>query len=97
MANTAISDRPQCWQQRPAILPILVGWHFSNEDSHYLRPAVNVRLTDTSAATALAQTLTRIAKGGAREFYEGATAKILATQMEKSRVVIINLKWRGRC
>lgn len=32
----------------------------------------------------LAQTLTRISKGGADEFYEGETAKILAAQMEKN-------------
>jgi gamma-glutamyltranspeptidase/glutathione hydrolase len=31
----------------------------------------------------LAQTLTRISKGGASEFYEGETAKTLAAQMEK--------------
>jgi gamma-glutamyltranspeptidase / glutathione hydrolase len=32
----------------------------------------------------LAQTLTRISKAGAKEFYEGETAKILAEQMEKN-------------
>lgn len=32
----------------------------------------------------LAQTLTRIAKGGANEFYEGDTARTLAAQMEKN-------------
>jgi gamma-glutamyltranspeptidase/glutathione hydrolase len=32
----------------------------------------------------LAQTLTRISKGGASEFYEGETAKIFAAQMEKN-------------
>lgn len=32
----------------------------------------------------LAQTLTRISKNGAREFYEGETAQILAAQMEKN-------------
>jgi gamma-glutamyltranspeptidase / glutathione hydrolase len=32
----------------------------------------------------LAQTLARISKGGAREFYEGETARTLAAQMEKN-------------
>jgi gamma-glutamyltranspeptidase/glutathione hydrolase len=32
----------------------------------------------------LAQTLTRISKGGAREFYEGETARTLAAEMEKN-------------
>jgi gamma-glutamyltranspeptidase / glutathione hydrolase len=32
----------------------------------------------------LAQTLTRISKGGADEFYEGETARMLAAQMEKN-------------
>ncbi|MGD1071953.1 MAG: gamma-glutamyltransferase, partial [Bryobacteraceae bacterium] len=32
----------------------------------------------------LAQTLTRISQGGAREFYEGETARTLAAQMEKN-------------
>ena len=32
----------------------------------------------------LAQTLTRISKGGAKEFYQGETAKTLAAQIEKN-------------
>jgi gamma-glutamyltranspeptidase/glutathione hydrolase len=36
----------------------------------------------------LAQTLTRISKGGGSEFYEGETAKILAAQMEKNSGLI---------
>ena len=32
----------------------------------------------------LGQTLTRISKGGAKEFYEGKTARMLAAQMEKN-------------
>jgi gamma-glutamyltranspeptidase/glutathione hydrolase len=49
----------------------------------YLKGGAFFDAGDVLTEPELAQTLTRIAKGGAKEFYEGETAKRLAAEMEK--------------
>lgn len=49
----------------------------------FLKGGAYYNVGDVLTQPELAQTLTRISKDGAREFYEGPTAKILAAQMEK--------------
>ncbi len=57
-----------------------------NEESKriYQKNGAFYEVGETITLPELAQTLTRISKNGASEFYEGETAKILAAQMEKN-------------
>jgi len=50
----------------------------------YLKNGAFYDVGETLALPELAQTLTRISKNGANEFYEGETAKMFAARMEKN-------------
>ncbi|MBM3738614.1 MAG: gamma-glutamyltransferase [Acidobacteria bacterium] len=56
---------------------------FAESKRIFLNGGKHLEMDDRLVQSELASTLARIAKGGAKEFYEGETARILAEEMKK--------------